>query len=116
MVGLLLAAIGIHGVVAYGVTQRTREIGIRIALGARPFDMLAMILKHGMSFTTIGTVIGLALAAAASRLLSSLLFGVPPIDPVTFSGAAVLFAVIGLAACYFPARRGTRIDPMTALK
>ncbi|MPY88690.1 MAG: FtsX-like permease family protein [Luteitalea sp.] len=116
IVGLLLATIGIYGVTAYAVTRRTREIGIRLALGARRADIVGMVLRQGLSLVIIGSAIGLMLAAAGSRLLVRLLFSVPPLDPVTFSGAALLFAVVGLVACYLPARRATRIDAMTALR
>jgi predicted permease len=116
IVSLLLAAIGIYGVTAYVASRRTREIGIRLALGARRADVLGMILRQGMALVAIGSAIGLMLAAAGSRLLTRLLFGVPPLDPLTFGGAAALFAVIGLAACYLPARRATRIDPVVALR
>jgi putative ABC transport system permease protein len=116
VIGLLLAAIGIYGVTAYMVTSRTREIGIRIALGARPGSVVRMVLRQGMMLTVIGAAIGLVLAAAASRLLGSLLFGVGPTDPISFAGSAVLFVVIGLAACYAPARRATEIDAMEALR
>jgi predicted permease len=116
LVGLLLAGIGIYGVTAYTVTQRTREIGVRIALGAQRSDVLRMVLRQGMVLVAIGSAIGLLFAAAASRLVVRLLFGVPPLDPLTFGGAALLFAAIGLAACYVPARRATRIDAMEALR
>jgi hypothetical protein len=116
IVGVLLASIGIYGVTAYAVMRRTREIGIRLALGAQRADVVGMVLREGMSLVAIGSVIGLMLAAGASRLLVRLLFGVPPIDPVTFGGAAALFAAIGLAACYVPARRATQIEAMEALR
>ncbi len=116
LVGLLLAAIGVYGVTAYAVTRRTREIGIRIAMGAQRRDVLRMVMGQGMWLVGLGSGMGLLLAAAGSRLLQRLLFGVPPLDPVTFGGAAVLFAVIGLAACYIPARRATRIDATEALR
>ena len=116
LVSLLLAAIGIYGVTAYVASRRTREIGIRLALGAQRADVLAMILRQGMVLVVIGAAVGLMLAAAASRLLIRLLFGVPPLDPVTFGGATLLFVIIGLAACYVPARRSTRIDPVVALR
>jgi predicted permease len=115
-VGLLLASIGIYGVLAYAVTRRTREIGIRMALGAQRADVIRMVLRQGMSLVLIGGLLGLALAAAAARVLVRLLLGVPPIDPVTFSGAAVLFALVGLAACYVPVRRATRIAAIDALR
>src|SRR5258705_12292188 len=116
IVGLLLASIGIYGVTAYMVTSRTREIGIRIALGAQPLAVLRMVLRQGLALTLIGAAIGLVLAAGGSRLLGSLLFGVGATDPITFVGSAVLFLVIGLAACYAPARRATQIDAMEALR
>lgn len=115
-VGLLLAAIGIYGVMAYAVTPRTREIGIRIALGAQRLDVVGLVVRQGMSLAVIGAAIGLCLAAAASRLLTTFLFGVGPVDLLTFAGAALLFGAIGLAACYLPARRATRIDAMEALR
>ena len=96
--------------------RRTREIGIRLALGAQRAEVVGMILRQGMSLVVIGSAIGLTLAAGASRLLTRLLFGLPPIDPVTFMGAAALFAAVGLAACYIPARQATRIDAMEALR
>ena len=116
IVSLLLAAIGIYGVTAYVASRRTREIGIRLALGAQRADVLGMILRQGMVLVVIGSASGLLLAAAASRLLTRLLFGVPPLDPITFGGATLLFVIIGLAACYVPARRATRIDAMEALR
>ena len=116
LVGVLLAALGIYGVTAYAVTRRTREIGIRIALGAQRVDVMQMILREGMRLAAIGAAIGLTLAASAGRLLSSFLLGVAPIDAVAFAGAAALFAAVGLAACYMPARRATRIDAMEALR
>lgn len=116
IVSLLLATIGIYGVTAYVASRRTREIGIRLALGAQRADVLGMILRQGMVLVVSGAAIGLMLAAAASRLLIRLLFGVPPLDPVTFGGATLLFVIIGLAACYVPARRATRIDAMEALR
>jgi predicted permease len=116
IVSLLLATIGIYGVTAYVASRRTREIGIRLALGAQRADVLGMILRQGMALVVIGSAIGLMLAAAGSRLLTRLLFGVPPLDPMTFGGATLLFVMIGLAACYVPARRATRIDAMEALR
>ena len=116
LVGVLLAAIGIYGVTAYSVAQRTREIGIRIALGAGRGNVVAMVLRQGLMIATIGSAIGLLLAAATGRLLASFLLGVAPIDPLTFAAAAALFTLVGLAACYAPARRATRIDPMDALR
>jgi predicted permease len=116
LVGLLLAAIGIYGVTAYMVTSRTREIGIRLALGAQPGDVTRMVLRQGMTLALAGIAIGVVLAAGASRLLGSLLFGVGAADPVTFVGSAVLFCLIGLAACFAPARRATEVEPTDALR
>ena len=115
-VGMLLAAIGIYGVTAYAVARRTREFGVRIAFGATRADIVGMVLRQGMSLAGIGSAIGLLLAAAAGQLLASFLLGVAPIDRVAFMGASLLFAAISLAACYVPARRATRIDPMEALR
>jgi ABC-type antimicrobial peptide transport system permease subunit len=114
--GVLLAAIGIYGVTTYAVTRRTREIGIRLALGARRGDVVTMVLREGMFLVGVGSVIGLMLAATATRLLRTLLFGVRPLDLLTFGGAVVLFAAIGLLACYLPTRRAVRIDAMEALR
>jgi len=116
IVGLLLAAIGIYGVTGYLVTSRTREIGIRMALGAERADVLRLVLRQGMKLVLIGVLAGCALAAAGSRLLSSLLFGVGPLDPLAFVGAAVLFVVVGGVACYLPARRATGIEATVALR
>jgi putative ABC transport system permease protein len=116
LVGLLLAGIGVYGVTAYAVARRTREIGIRIAIGAQPRDVVRMVLRQGMSLVSIGSAIGLALAAGASRVLAGLLFGVAPFDPVAFSGATLVFALVGLSACYLPARRAVRIDAISALR
>jgi predicted permease len=115
-VGMLLAAIGIYGVTAYTVTRRTREIGIRLAMGAQRSDVLLMVLRQGMALVLAGSAIGLLLAAASSRLLVRLLFGVPPLDPLTFGIAAALLSAIGLAACYIPARRATQISAVEALR
>ena len=115
-VGLLLATIGIYGVVAYAVTRRTREIGIRIALGASSRNVLAMILRQGLVLAGTGVLVGLALAAAASRAMEAFLFGLPAVDPVAFAGAAGLFALVAFAACWVPARRAAAIDAMQALR
>jgi ABC-type antimicrobial peptide transport system permease subunit len=114
--GLFLAAIGVYGVTAYAVARRTREIGVRIALGASRGDIVAMVLQHGMALVAVGSISGLLLAAVASRLLGSLLFGVPRLDPLTFGTSAALFAVVGLIACYVPTRRAARISAVEALR
>ena len=116
LVGVMLTGIGIYGVMAYAVTRRTREIGIRLALGARRADVIRMVLREGLSLTAIGSAIGVILAAALSRVLAGFLFGIPPIDPMTFAGTTVLFTLIGVAACCVPVLRATRIDPTQALR
>ncbi len=116
ILGALLAAIGIYGVTAYHVARRTREIGIRIALGAEPRRIVGMVLAHGFAIIGTGSAVGLLVAAAASQVLSGFLFGVPPFDPGIFGASAALFAAVALAACYLPARRATRISATDALR
>ena len=113
---LTLAAVGIYGIVAYTVTERTHEIGLRLALGAQRRDVVAMVVRQGMTMTLIGTAAGVAVSLALVRVMSGLLFGVSAADPVTFVSIPVLLAIVSLAACYIPARRATRVDPMIALR
>jgi predicted permease len=115
-IGLLLAAVGLYGLLAYVVGQRTREIGIRMALGARPEAVVAQVLGHGARLVVIGLAVGLLLAFAGTRLLSGFLLGVSPTDPVTFLAVPLVLVVTGIAAAYLPARRATRVDPVVALR
>jgi putative ABC transport system permease protein len=113
---LLMACIGIYGVMAYMVAQRTQELGVRMALGAQPRNILGAVLEHGTNLALVGIFIGLVLAWLLTRLMKTLLFGVSPIDPVTFGTVPILLLLIAMTACYLPARRATKIDPMIALR
>jgi predicted permease len=116
VVGLLLAVVGIYGVTSYAVSRRTREIGIRMALGADSIDVITLVLRQGAVLAGIGVALGLAIAAAASGALKGLLLGVSALDPLTFGGACLLFAAVTLVASYIPARRATRVAPIAALR
>ena len=113
---LLLATIGMYGVISYSVNQRMREFGMRMALGARPWDLMRMIVGQGLRLSVVGAAIGLVCAAGLSRLLGSLLYGVSGTDPVTFAAVALLALVTTTLACYLPARRASAADPMHSLR
>ena len=115
-VGLLLASVGLYGTIAYSAGRRTREIGIRVALGARRSDVLGMVVGDGMRLVGLGVLVGLLLAAAASRLIAGLLFGLDPLDATTFAGMSAVFVAVALVASFLPARRAAASDPVQALR
>jgi ABC-type antimicrobial peptide transport system permease subunit len=116
MMALLLGVVGIYGAISYGVSQRTREVGIRIALGAERRQVLRMFLRQGLALTVIGVAFGLVGAFALTRWMSSLLFGVSPLDPVTFATVSIVLITAAAMASYLPSRRATRVDPIDSLR
>jgi ABC-type antimicrobial peptide transport system permease subunit len=115
-VALLISVVGIYGVIAYAATQRTREIGVRMALGAQVGDVRKMFLRDGLSLTATGIVLGIGIAVMLTRVMSAFLFGVGPLDPVTYAVVSAVLAAIALLAPYLPARRAACIDPIVALR
>ena len=116
VIATVLAALGIYGVIAYTVAERTHEVGIRMALGAQKSDVFRLIVKTGLMLTLIGVVIGLAIALALTQLMTTLLFGITPSDVPTFAAVSAFLILVALFACYVPARRATKVNPLVALR
>ena len=116
LLALLLTCMGLYGLLAYEVTRRTREIGIRVALGAQQLNVIGLVVGQGIILVVVGAVFGLGAGFGLTRYLESLLFGVRPVDPLTFAAVVILLFIVALIACYLPARRASRVDPMVALR
>ena len=116
ILGMCLAAVGLYAAVAYLVNRRTHELGVRMALGARRSDLLRLVLLQGLRLSAAGAAVGLAGALAASRLMSGFIYGVASTDPLSYAASTVVAISVALAACYFPARRATKVDPLVALR
>jgi putative ABC transport system permease protein len=116
VLALILAIVGLYGLISFSTAQRTKEIGVRMALGAQQSDVLKLVMQEGISLALIGVSVGLLVVAATSRLMKSLLFGISSTDPLTFSSVAILLTLVALLACYLPARRAMKVDPLVALR
>jgi putative ABC transport system permease protein len=116
MLALVLSGVGVYGVMSYTVTQRTSEIGIRVTMGAQPGDVFRIIVGEGLRLALVGVVVGVVAALAFTRLLRGFLYGISAYDPLTFIGVSALLTAVAIAACYFPARRATQVDPLVALR
>ena len=112
----MLACVGLYGVISYSVAQRTHEIGVRVALGAQSVDVLKLVIRQGMTLTLVGLIVGIGTGLAVTRVLTDMLYGVTATDPVTFGFVPALLLVVAFLACYVPARRATRVDPLEALR
>jgi ABC-type antimicrobial peptide transport system permease subunit len=116
LLALIVACIGLYGLLSFEVARRTHEVGVRMALGALPRQVFGLVLRRGIRLVALGAVIGIAAALGLTRYLQSLLYGVRPIDPLAYAAVTILLLIVSVGACYVPARRATRVDPMVALR